>query len=102
MIGPLPYTDGPSLAEVPQRIQYKLSVLMYRCLNRTALSAPLPHTASSKRPQISPFWTILFIVTLYTLTMYSGLLVVYTAYCALQVVPLTLHYITIVDGTTIG
>ena len=30
----------------------------------TLLSAPLPHTTSSKRPQISHFWTFLLIVTI--------------------------------------
>jgi len=59
------------------------------------LSAPLPHTTSWKRPQISHFWTIILIVTIVYLTMYSALVVVYTAYCALQIVLLTLHYITL-------
>jgi len=31
------------------------------------------------------------------LTMYSALVVVYTAYCALQIVRLTLHYITLLN-----
>ena len=53
-------------------------------------SATIQHL--QKRPQISPFWTILFIVTI--CTMFSALVIVYAAYCALQIVRLTLHYMS--------
>ena len=61
------------------------------------LSAPLPHTTSSKKTLNLTFLDchshcdncILGLCSLF-----SALVVVYTTYCALQIVRLTLHYIT--------
>jgi len=63
--------------------------------------ATLPHTTPSKRT-LGLYLTFLDLFglsyslwQLCTLTMFSALVVVYTAYSALQIVLLTLHYITL-------
>ena len=56
------------------------------------LSAHLPHTTPSKKSLNLTFLDYPSHCDMCILTMYSALVVVYTAYCALQIVRLTLHY----------